>query len=112
MRGKLRVACLLLALFGLQAGASAAESLRGLDCCPAMAAASPEAPPPCRSLSPVGCCEERTAPAPAEVFVPPAHLLLALAAPRPACAERCSLSTVPPPGEPDARGLRTTVLRL
>lgn len=111
MRGTFRVACLLLALFALQAGASVAASAAG-PCCPAMAAAGPDTPAPCRTLSPVGCCEERSGAPSAEVFAPPAPALLAPAAPAPLVSERPAQPGGAAPGDPAARALRTTILRL
>ena len=114
MRGRIRVAGLLLALFALQAGASAVASAAGPACCPAMAKAASKAPAPapCQSLSPVGCCEERSGAATSEVFVPPAYALVALAAPAAPCAAPCAERPAPPPAEPGSRALRSTILRL
>jgi len=112
MAGKLRVAWLLLAIFALQAGASAAASAAGPDCCPAMAAATSEAPAPCRTLSSVGCCEERTAAGAAEVFVPPGHALAAFAGSAPARLAPRTVRPAAAPEEPAARALRGTILRL
>jgi hypothetical protein len=111
MRATLHVAGLLLALFALQAGASVAASAAG-PCCPAMAAAGPDTPPPCRTLSAVGCCEERSGAPSAEAFAPPAPALLAPAAPAPVVSERPGQPRGAAPGDPAARALRTTILRL
>jgi hypothetical protein len=42
-----------------------------------MAAAGPETPSPCRTLSAVGCCEERSGAATPDVSAPPGPALLA-----------------------------------
>jgi hypothetical protein len=112
MRGRLRVAWLLLALFALQAGATAVASAAGPDCCPAMAAAGPETPSPCRTLSAVGCCEERSGAATPDVSAPPGPALLAPGCPATAGAELPARASSATAGEPVARALRTTILRL
>jgi hypothetical protein len=114
MRGTRRIAWLLLALFALQAGGSAAASAAGPDCCPAMAAASSEAPAPvpCRTLSRMGCCEEPGAAAAPETSAPSVHALPVPGATAPACdAPRVARSSAPS-GESAVRALRTTILRL
>ena len=112
MPGRLRVAVLLLGIFALQAGASAVASAAGPDCCPAMATAAAEAPAPCRSLVAMGCCEERTGAASAEVFVPPAHALVAHCSATPSCAAPRALRLASARPELATRALCGTILRL
>jgi hypothetical protein len=114
MRGKRRIAWLLLALFALQAGGSAAAIAAGPDCCPAMAAASSEtpAPAPCRTLSRMGCCEQPGAASSPAAPAPPVHALPVPGATAAVCDAPRVRPTTSPSGESASRSLRSTILRL
>jgi hypothetical protein len=101
-------ASVVLALFALQAGATAASAAAAVaPCCPMMVQASPSEPgPPCRSLAPVGCCEELAVPLSDARATPSAPSVTPL--PVPAWSAAVAFSAPPALVSP----LRSVILRL
>jgi hypothetical protein len=112
VRHSKRIALGLIVLFALQAGGAAAAVVARGSCCPPGAEARSEgSPPPCRTVAPAGCCEERTAPSASDPTQGAQLLACGVACPATLAAEPFA-TPVPRPPPNQLRALRSVVLRL